>query len=51
MKNIQGYFILIAALFMLAVFSGCTTDETVVYKNSYNNINQMIDRSAIPGGL
>ena len=27
------------------------TDETIVYKNSYNNINQMIDRSAIPGGL
>ena len=24
------------------------TEETIAYKNSYNNINQMIDRSAIP---
>ena len=24
------------------------TEQTMVYKNSYNNINQMIDRSAIP---
>ena len=24
------------------------TEQTIVHKNSYNNINQMIDRSAIP---
>ena len=24
------------------------TEETIAYKNSYNNINQMIDRSTIP---
>ena len=37
MKNIQGYFILVAALFMLAVFSGCTStpEKTRVIVGDY----------------